>query len=69
MRSNARRTESLQLFPEPVQSHDYYCDVDESKISDHSDQISIDLLVCRQFFQINTLQMRQSLAIIGQESR
>lgn len=69
MRSKARRTESLQLFPEPVQSHDHYCDVDESKISDHSDQISIDLLVCRQFFQINPWQMRHILAIIEQESR
>lgn len=64
-----RRTEGLQLFSEPVQSHDYHCDVDESEICDHSDQVSVDLLVCRQFFQINTLQARQLLAVIEQGSR
>lgn len=51
-----------------MQSHNYYCDVDEGKICDHGNQISIDLLICCQFFQINTLQMRQLLAVIRQGS-
>lgn len=68
MRDRFRRTKGLEFFPKPVQSHNYYCDVDESKICDHGNQISIDLLVRRQFFQVNTLQMRQVLAVIKQWS-
>lgn len=43
-------TECLKLLPEPVQSYDYYCDVDECKIRNHRNQVSVDLLVCCQFF-------------------